>query len=112
MSVIYLSGPITGNPDYETLFNTADKELTADGYNVINPSALDYAIPVRIMTYEVLMRIDFMLIDQADILMLLPGWEKSPGCNRELGYAQAKGKTICVYTEEGGHFGEFKGRRP
>ena len=110
--VIYLSGPIANNPDFADDFDRVAVEYEKDDYYVINPAYLCCVVPSEALPYEDFMKIDFMLIDRADILVLLPGWEDSPGCNRELGYAQAKGKTICVYTEMGGHFGEFKGRRP
>ena len=40
------------------------------------------------------MRLDFMLLDLADSIYILKGWEKSCGANREYGYAIAKGKTV------------------
>ena len=35
---IYLSGAITGNPDYMAQFDEAEKELTAKGWRVLNPA--------------------------------------------------------------------------
>ncbi|MBR3366186.1 MAG: DUF4406 domain-containing protein, partial [Lachnospiraceae bacterium] len=52
------------------------------------------------------------LLSKAEALMLLPGWTRSRGCNRELGYAEALGLKIFEYDENGGHFGAFKGWRP
>lgn len=109
--VVYLSGPIANNPNFAGDFDRIAVEYKQGGYYVINPAYLCCVVPSDIFPYEDFMKIDFLLIDHADILVLLPGWEDSPGCNRELGYAQAKKKTICVYTEIGGHFEEFKGRQ-
>ena len=35
---IYISGPITGTSDYMKRFEKAEKELTENGYSVINPA--------------------------------------------------------------------------
>ena len=56
------------------------------GYNVINPAAIDDAIPVECMSYEEIMRIDLELPSTADYLVQLPGWE--------LGFALGTDKII------------------
>lgn len=48
----YLSGPITGHKDYRRQFAKAAAALKEMGYNVINPAAIDDAIPVECMSYE------------------------------------------------------------
>jgi hypothetical protein len=40
------------------------------------------------------MKICFSLIDHADELYFLKGWEESRGANQEYGYAFASGKKI------------------
>ena len=64
------------------------------GYNVINPAAIDDAIPVECMSYEEIMRIDLELLPTADYLVQLPGWERSIGASRELGFALGTDKII------------------
>ena len=80
----YLSGPITGHKDYRRQFAKAAAALKEMGYNVINPAAIDDAIPVECMSYEEIMRID----------LELPGWERSIGASRELGFALGTDKII------------------
>ena len=112
--IVYLSGPISGNPDFRETFAKAKKDLEdKGGVQVINPAVLaDIATPCA-LDYEDYMSLDEALIRRADTLLLLPGWQKSPGCNRELGFAEALGKTVYEYSEIGGrHFGAFKGWRP
>ena len=58
----YLSGPITGHKDYRRQFAKAAAALKEMGYNVINPAAIDDAIPVECMSYEEIMRIDLELL--------------------------------------------------
>ena len=99
----YLSGPITGHKDYRRQFAKAAAALKEMGYNVINPAAIDDAIPVECMSYEEIMRIDLELLSIADYLELLsiadylvqlPGWERSIGASRELGFALGTDKII------------------
>ena len=77
----YLSGPITGHKDYRRQFAKAAAALKEMGYNVINPAAIDDAIPVECMSYEEIMRIDLELLSTADYLVQLPGWERSIGAS-------------------------------
>lgn len=67
----YLSGPITGHKDYRRQFAKAAAALKEMGYNVINPAAIDDAIPVECMSYEEIMRIDLELLSTADYLVQL-----------------------------------------
>ena len=74
--------------------NEAAAALKEMGYNVINPAAIDDAIPVECMSYEEIMRIDLELLSTADYLVQLPGWERSIGASRELGFALGTDKII------------------
>jgi nucleoside 2-deoxyribosyltransferase len=94
--ILYLSGPITGNKDYVRDFGTAAYALKTQGYKVINPASMDNVLPEG-TDYETYMKIDLQLLDMATVLVQLPGWEKSLGCNREYGYALAAGKMIIQY---------------
>ena len=111
--IIYLSGPITGSSDFVAVFDRVRRELEAGGeHRVINPAVLAGVATEGVLSYEDYMAIDQTLLSKAQVLMLLPGWQDSPGCNRELGYAEALGLMIFEYDENGGHFGPFKGWRP
>lgn len=90
---VYVSGPITGTDDYMERFAKAEKELTKQGYSVVNPSKLNNILPIG-LTYEDYMKIDFALMDLCDAIYMLSGWEKSCGANREYGYAMGKDMTI------------------
>lgn len=81
----YLSGPITGHKDYRRQFAKAAAALKEMGYDVI---------PVECMSYEEIMRIDLELLSTADYLVQLPGWERSIGASRELGFALGTDKII------------------
>lgn len=90
---IYLSGPISGVSDYMIRFAEAEKELTGKGYSVINPAKVGNVLPED-MTYEEIVEIDIQLLEYADAIYLLRGWQSSRGANREYGYALGAGKDI------------------
>ena len=92
--ICYLSGPVTGNPDYKRQFAWAAKHLERLGWDIINPAALSQVVPIEELSYDTIMEIDMLLLSKADYLIQFPGWEGSIGCNRELGYALATGKIV------------------
>lgn len=94
---IYLSGPISNDPDYMQKFTEADAYLRNQGYHVANPAELYRSLPDD-ATYEELLTLDLHILDLCDVLVQLPGWEKSPGANREYGYALAMDKLVVPYS--------------
>lgn len=95
----YLSGPITGNLNYMQQFDRAASELAQAGYDVINPAALDRVIPTSRLSYDTIMNLDLELLALADYLVQMPGWEDSKGCNRELGFAQARDLIVVSFQD-------------
>lgn len=93
----YLSGPITGNPNYMQQFEQAARDLSMKGYDVINPAALDRVVPTYLLSYDTIMNLDLELLALADYLVQMPGWEDSKGCNRELGFAQARDLIVVSF---------------
>ena len=92
---MYISGAITGTDNYMERFAKAEKELTENGYSVINPAKVNAQLPED-TTYEEYMKMCFCMLDMCDSIYMLKGWEKSCGANREYGYAIAKKKTIFI----------------
>ncbi len=91
MVKLYISGPITGIPDYKEKFMAAAKELEEvfDDAVVLNPATLPEG-----MNRADYMRICLSMVDVADMVALLPGWENSAGAMIEKKYAEYQGK-LC-----------------
>lgn len=84
---IYIAGKITGDSDYESKFEVAAQEYRKEGYIVLNPAVL----PVGLHPADY-MRICFAMIDSADVVALLPDYQKSVGAQLELQY--------CLYIDK------------
>ena len=94
---IYIAGKITGDPNYKAKFEAAAEEYKKRGYTVLCPSWL----PGGMLSADY-MRICFAMIDTADVVAFLPGYETSPGAQLELQY--------CLYTDKSVRLPECKHR--
>lgn len=84
---IFISGKITGDPDYRVKFMMARKQLEKQGHIIMTPAVL----PDGMETADY-MRICFAMIDVADAVAFLPDWWDSPGAQLEQRYAAYLGK--------------------
>ena len=71
---VYIAGKITGDPEYKRKFLSAHMEQKNEGHIVLNPAHLPEG-----MKSADYMRICLAMIDSADLVAFLPGWEDSPG---------------------------------
>ena len=94
---IYISGPMTGVDNYEENFERAEKYLISLGYEVINPSKVDAALPQ--MDYFEYLDIDLYLLSKCQAIYMLNGWNNSNGSKEELKMALKNDYDIYLETD-------------
>lgn len=95
---VYISGPITGTEDYLERFEKTKASIMAAGAEVINPAALNYVMP-KDATHEEYMKMCIPLLDMADVIYMMSGWQQSKGCGIEFEHAYENGISICFEKE-------------
>ena len=95
-SVVYLAGPMTKIKGYNReKFTEAEEYFTkVHDCRVINPGKL----PIGLRNYQY-MPICLAMINTADTVAMLPGWEESEGAKTEKQYAEYMGKRIVYLVE-------------
>jgi hypothetical protein len=91
---IYISGPMTGYPEfnYPAFQNSAEK-LREIGYTVISPHEIE--VPEK--TWEAFMRADIKALMECHKVVTLPGWENSRGARIEVNLAKDLGMKVVEF---------------
>lgn len=91
---VYIAGKMTGVPNYNfDRFNTKETELTKKGWRVLNPAKIG-VLP----DYNMYWPINKAMLDGADAIYMLDGWEDSKGARKELFYAIKIGLPVIFET--------------
>ena len=88
-SIIYISGPIRGVENYEKIFEDAEIEFTSPDQVVLNPAKLLKGTEDRDC-----LPVCLQLVELADAVVLLPGWDRSLGATTEALYALRQNKMV------------------
>lgn len=92
MSVIYVSGAMSGKPDMNfPIFNRVSHELRHQGWSVTNPAEIN---PDPCASWLPCIVADIEALDECTALAQLPGWEASFGAWVEYIVALKQGKAI------------------
>ena len=91
---IFISGKITGDPNYREKFNKVEKRLKEEGYIVLNPAMLPDGFK-----YEDYMNICFAMLMACEAIYLLKDHMESPGSGREKMMAGVWCKQIIMEDE-------------
>lgn len=82
--VVFISGPMTGLPDFNRVaFNAEAERLAALGFIVLNPAVFPDGLE-----HGQYMAMCLPMLEQADTIMLLEGWENSKGAVMEFNRAR------------------------
>lgn len=100
--MIYISGRITGNKNWEKQFQQAEEYLVKLGfskYQIINPLKLESQVTIK-KTYVNYMRNDIKHLINCDDIYMLRGWWRSKGARLERHIAKVLGLEI-IYQKRG-----------
>lgn len=97
MKSLYIAGPMTGVKNYRERFAAAQE--VAEGYEwvVLNPATLPAGL-----TNAAYMPITLAMLNAADAVLMLDGWEDSEGAKVERGFALYQGKQVVKQSYFGG----------
>lgn len=94
MTRLYISGPMTGLPEFNfPAFYAAAAALRAKGLEVVNPAEINATTDGDWHQY---LREDIKALCDCDGIVLLPGWEGSKGAHLELHVAHRLGLQIAT----------------
>jgi hypothetical protein len=92
---IYLSGPMTGLPNFNyPIFNAAAARLREMGHTVYNPTGDRDAPPADFDIREAFAEYTAWICKDADAIAMLPGWQESEGAYVEFALAVRLGLEV------------------
>lgn len=99
MKKIYISGKITGDPNYRDKFNRADIELSKNNdcwtYNpIVLAEYLEYLTGTEDLKYSDYLKNDLKYLLDCDAIYMLSDWKESEGAKLEHKIAEMTGIEI------------------
>jgi hypothetical protein len=100
MDRYYLSGPMSGYPDYNhPYFNKVADVLRSPEYNMLISNPVDATVVSHESTYGDYIRADLKMLLECDGIIMLPGWTGSIGAKLELQVALMCGMKAVTLDE-------------
>lgn len=90
----YISGPITGFPDYRSQFQSLCESVSALGHEPINPAVVE----IENGSWLDYMRKDIVLLLSCDGIYMHQHWRRSRGATIEHDLAASLGMTVIYQT--------------
>ncbi len=88
--IVYISGAISSDPNFKIKFDAAEKLCLERGARIVlNPTILPPG-----WEYQDYMEHCLLMVRRAEVLFMLPDWQKSFGAKAELAYAESLRKEI------------------
>lgn len=90
MSVVFISGPMRGYHNFNhEAFNQKSAEFRKEGHIVLNPASLPLGLE-----HEAYMKLCIPMVEIADTVYFLYGWQASHGAREEFNHAVRLGKRL------------------
>lgn len=94
---VYISGPMTGYPDYNhPAFMAVENHIKALGHEPVNPATLPHD---HGRTWEEYMREDIKALMDCDAILMLDGWRQSKGARIEWDLAMSLNIKEVTWTD-------------
>lgn len=98
--MIYISGPITNNPDYMECFNEAEDLLLEMGIDVFNPARNILLFKNLQAEYDWYIDLSLTELSWCDEILMLENWRNSEGARLEYEYAKAHNYNILFWGKD------------
>ncbi|HCA1227208.1 MULTISPECIES: DUF4406 domain-containing protein [Enterobacteriaceae] len=106
--VVFIAGPMTGYHDFNRVeFNAEGRLLEDRGFTILNPAILPDGLE-----HQQYLAITLSMLEQADAVFLLDGWEKSEGALQEFQRARELGLIFMFQSWETAHLAIIHNRYP
>ena len=105
--VAYLAGPMTDQPNFNHAEFARYARILRDEADWVVYSPPELIGGYTGMPHDWYMRVELAVVKECTHLFLMPGWEKSSGCARELVAATTYGLTIGYLDDDGFVFDSF-----
>lgn len=91
--IVYLSGAISSDPEYREKFRQAHDKIIAAGARLcLNPAIFPDG-----WEYVDYLEHCMLMVRRADVLVLLPCWQQSPGAKAEKAYAESLRRVVVEF---------------